>query len=272
LTGIANSFPLPLPGDPLTLPNQIAFSPDGHRLLVSVSGGPDGLGPLPSGRMAVFPVAPDELLGDPVVTQFRFTGGTGGPFGFLFAQTDVVIVTHVNSQTVASYRIAADHHLTLLSGPFPTVGFAPCWVDSDGQFVYTASFGGVPAVGFVPDANGSLDGFRLNQNGTVVPLGVSVPYPAPGPGQSGNHGIDIRVIGHFLYFLQPRTGMVGRLTIESNGTLSHLTHFGGLQAGVEPFAGFNPGITNFLERCFLQNPVSSSPECLRGGPQGLAGF
>src|SRR5262249_47571166 len=44
LTGIANSSPVPAPGDPLTLPAQIAFSPDGERLLVSVTGGPDGLG------------------------------------------------------------------------------------------------------------------------------------------------------------------------------------------------------------------------------------
>ena len=88
-------------------------------------------------------------------------------------------MVHANSQTVASYTIGSDNSLTLLSGPFDTGGFAPCWLDGTDRFVYTASFGGIPALGTSPDGDGVLNGFRVRQNGTLVPLGIGVSYPAP---------------------------------------------------------------------------------------------
>ena len=271
LRDLTNSFATPAPGEVLTTPAQASFTPDGQRFVLSVKGGPDG-GPFPSGRMAVFPVDNDGLLGVPVVTQFSVAEDRGGPFSFTFVDSETIIVVHANSQTVASYTIGSDNSLTLLSGPFDTGGFAPCWLDGTDRFVYTASFGGIPALGTSPDGDGVLNGFRVRQNGTLVPLGIGVSYPAPGPRRSGNHAIDVRVVGRFLYFLQPRLGMVGRLTIERNGTLVGLTNFGGLSPGVEPFVGLNPGINDFLARCFLQNPAALSPECLRGSIQGIAGF
>jgi hypothetical protein len=272
LSGLTNSFLLPEPGEVLTTPAQASFAPDGKRLVLSIKGGPDGLGAFPSGRMAVFPVDKGGLLGAPVVTPFSFVQGTGGPFSFIFADSETVIVVHANSQTVASYTINSNNTLSLLSGPLLTGDFAPCWLDGTGQFVYTASFGGIPAVGTTPDGNGILNGFSVSKDGTLTSLGVSVPYPAPGSGHSGNHAIDVRVVGRFLYFIQPRLGMVGRLTIERDGALTGLVNFGGLLPGVEPFAGFNAGITAFSERCFLQDPATLSPECLLGSAQGIAGF
>lgn len=206
--------------------------------------------------------------------HYRFAEGRGGPFSFVFANPQTVVVVHANTQTVASYTIDPNHHVTLLSGPFPTGDFAPCWLDRTARFVYTVSVGGIPAVGTSPDGNGLLEGFRLQQNGTLEPLGVAVEYPDPGPGRSGNHGIDIRIMGRFLYFMQPRTGMVGCLTINADGSLTNLVNFGGLSPGVEPFAGLNPGINNFTERCVVQDPadLDFSPECLLGSAQGIAGF
>ena len=271
LSGLADSFPLPAPGEALTTPGQASFTPDGRRLVVAIKGGPDGLGFLPSGRMVVFPVDRGGLLGAPVATQFSFVGGTGGPFGFILPTSDTLIVANANSGTVASYTINANNTLALLSGPFPTGTIAPCWLDGNGPFVYSASFGGIPALGTIPDGNGQLDGFSVGKDGTITPLGVSVLYPTPGPGRSGNHGIDVRVVGRFLYFVQPRIGMIGKLTIQKNGDLVDLKNFGGLSEGVEPFPGFNPGINVFSERCFLQDPVLS-PECLQGSAQGIAGF
>ena len=55
-----------------------------------------------------------------------------------------------------------------------------------------------------------------------------IPILTPGPGRSGNHAIDVRVVGRFLYFLQPRLGMVGRLTIEREWRFSGPDDFGGL--------------------------------------------
>jgi len=217
---------------------------------------------------------PLGALGAPVVTPFDSVALRGGPFGFLFTGNRTLFVTHGNSQTVGSYRINADNTLSLISGPFPTSGFAPCWLDRKDNFVIVASFGGIPAVGSVPDADGSLDVYRLNGDGSIAPIGVSLAYPSPGPGRSGNHAIDVRVVGDFFYFVQPRTGQVGRVTVERNGDLGDVVSFGGFAEGVEPFAGLNPGINAFLDRCFLQDPDAEnrSPECRRGSPQGIVGF
>jgi hypothetical protein len=116
-----------------------------------------------------------------------------------------------------------------------------------------------------------LVGFRVARNGFLEPLSVAVPYPAPIEGH-GNHTIDVKVIGRFLYFLQRRGGMVGRLTITDRGALISLANFSGL--GVEPFAGSNPGIDAFRTRCFFQDPSDPafSPECRLGSAVGITGF
>jgi hypothetical protein len=277
----------------LTTPAQASFTPDGQRLVLSIKGlagaaftDAGQLVSLPNGRMVVFSVGANGELSAPVITPFGFTEATRGPFSFIFADAETVIVVHANSVpgTVASYTINPDNTLSLLSDPLATGEFAPCWLSSDGQFVYTASFGapsGVLEIGGSPgkpDANGVLNGFRINADGTLARVGdvAGYPYPEPGPGHSGNHAIDVRVVGRFLYFVQPRLGMVGRWTIAQDGTLVDLRNFGGLSPGLEPtpLPGFNPGITNFLTRCFLQDPdaESFSPECRLGSAQGIVGF
>ena len=287
------SFDTPAPGEVLTTPAQASFTPDGQRLVLSIKGlagaqftDAGQLVSLPNGRIVVFSVGADGQLSAPVITPFGFTDATRGPFSFIFADAETVIVVHANSipGTVASYTIKPDNTLSLRSGPLATGEFAPCWLDGDGRFVYTASFGapsGVLEIGGSPgqpDMNGVLNGFRIHDDGTLTPVGdpAGYPYPAPGPGRSGNHAIDVRVVGRFLYFVQPRLGMVGRWTIAEDGALVDLVSFGGLSPGLEPtpLQEFNPGITDFLTRCFLQDPDDSSfsPECRLGSAQGIAGF
>jgi 6-phosphogluconolactonase len=274
LTGITDSFLSPPPVEVLTSPAHIRFAPNGRKFALTIKGGdaPPDTGLLPNGRVVVFPVNRNATLGAPTVTAFDSGAARGGPFSMLFIDDERLIVTHGNSQTIGSYEIQADNSLQLLSGPFPTSSFAPCWLDRTRAFSYVVSFGDIPAVGASPDGNGTIDGFRIGRNGTLEPLGVRVDYPAPSPGMSGNHGIDVRVIDDFIYFVQPRTGRIGRYSIERNGRLSEFAEFGGIAPGIEPFIDFNPGIHDFLDRCFLQDPMSASPECERGSAQGIVGF
>jgi hypothetical protein len=289
LTGVADAFPIPAPGEVLTTPAQVSFTPDGRRLVLSIKGGDPlvsggRLQALPSGRMAVFAVHANGQLGTPTVTRFNALGSgalanTGGPFSFVFTEGRTLITVHANSGTVGAFTLNPDNTLSLNGPPLSTGAFAPCWLDSNGRFVYTASFGAPSGVRQIigegeglPDRDGLLTGFRLNRDGTLAPLGVTVSYPAPSNNGSGNHAIDVRVIDDFLYFIQPRTGRIGRLTIGANGDLTDMKHYAGLAPGLEPFAGNNSGIDNFLERCFAQDPANVSPECLRGSAQGIAGF
>lgn len=289
LAGVSDAFPIPAPGEVLTTPAQVSFAPDGRSLVLSIKGGDPLVGgrrlqALPSGRMAVYPVNHDGQLGAPTVTRFNALSSgtlanTGGPFSFVFTDSRTLITVHANSGTVGSFTLNADNTLTLNGPPLSTGAFAPCWLDSNGRFVYTASFGAPSGVRQIigeraglPDRDGVLTGFRLNRDGTLVPLGVNVNYPAPPGNGTGNHAIDVRVIDDFLYFIQPRSGRIGRLTIRPNGDLTDMKHYAGLTPGLEPFAGINPGINNFLERCFVQDPANGSPECLRGSAQGIAGY
>ena len=107
LAALTDSFPIPAPGEVLTTPAQASFSPDGKRLVLSIKGGDaqvvgGNLVALPSGRIAVFPVSGNGLLGAPVRTSLSATGGTGGPFSFIFANSQRVVVAQANSGTVAS--------------------------------------------------------------------------------------------------------------------------------------------------------------------------
>lgn len=292
LSGLSETFPIPAPGEVLTSPAQAAFTPDGRRLVLSIKGlqGADfdangNLLALPNGLIVVFPVEHYGRLGEPTITPFSFSEGTGGPFSFVFDDSRTLIIVHANSGTVASFTINDDNRLSLTHNASPLVinDFAPCWIVKAGEFIYTASFGApsgvleiVGAGSGLPDLNGAINGFQLRGNGTLRALGVRVEYPDPSaalglpPGSAtGNHAIDMHVIDNYLYFIQPRTGMVGRLTIRRNGALTDLQNFGGLAPGLEPFPGLNPGINDFLERCFISN---TAPECALGSAQGITGF
>ena len=120
------SFPTPAPGEVLTTPAQASFTPDGQRLVLSIKGlagadfTPDRpASSLPNGRMVVFSVGANGQLSAPVITPFGFTEATRGPFSFIFADAETVIVVHANSLpgTVASYTINPDNTLSLLSDP-----------------------------------------------------------------------------------------------------------------------------------------------------------
>ncbi len=274
LAGIADSVLIPRPVEVLTAPAHVLFSPAGRHLAVAIKGGdfPGVPGLLPSGRVVVYPVLQTGRLGTPVVTPFSSADGRGGPFGLFFTSPTTLVVSHSNTQTIAAYRLMADDTLELVSGPFRTGALAPCWIDRRGRYLYVVSIGDVPAVGAIPDGDGVIDGYTVTPDGAMEELGLRLFYPAPPPGQSGNHGIDLRIIGRFLYFIQPRTGRIGRYTIGLDGQLLDLAQFAGLRPSPEPFAGFNPGIEQFLERCFLQPEGDRSPECSQGSIQGIAGF
>jgi hypothetical protein len=167
--------------------------------------------------------------------------------------------------------------------------FATCWIVRSDGYVYTASFGAPSGAREIlgegsglPDRDGVIDGFRILGNGGVAGTAAGNPivefgYPPPGPGPTGNqrtghHGIDMAAIDNWLYFIEPRIGMIGRLTFHGGRSLSSPVQFGALDPSLEPFPKLNPGINNFLTRCFLQDPDQLSPECRLGSAQGIKGF
>jgi hypothetical protein len=235
--------------------------------------------------MIVFPVSGQGNVGSGVVTPFSFANNIGGPFSFVFAGPRNIIVVNANTSTVAGFMIDSSNHLVEIGQPVVIAHFATCWIVRWGNYVYAVSFGAPSGAREIlgqgaglPDLDGAIDGFPILSNGAVGSQIVEVPYPPPGPGltgnqRTGNHGIDLAAIGDWLYFIEPRIGKIGRVTVQpGTGGLSNLVQFSGLEPSLEPFPGLNPGIDDFLTRCFLQDPSNLSPECKLGSAQGITGF
>jgi hypothetical protein len=300
-------FPDPEPNEVLTTPGQVGFTPDGRRLVVTFKGGPvEGAEGLPTGDMAVFRVDPatGRLVGDPTVTAFAGRAGQAGPFSFTFDADGRVVVNLANSFSVASYEIARSGELELAGGPVPISGLGDgsllafggfnCWIVRRGNTLYVMTFGDIPATnGGLPDGPGVISALRVGDDGSLRllrtpagrPRGVVAVLPQddrgrfrPGrDGTFGNHGIDMAVVEDggraFLYAIEPRVGEIGAWEINRDGTLRFIRNFdGGIREGVDPFAGTNPGINDFTERCYLQDRRDLSPECRQGSAQGIAGF
>lgn len=281
----------PEPNEVLTTPAQLSFTPDGTRLVLSFKGGSAVLPA--SGGVVVFNVdANGELAaGNGTATAFGTNDNANrnaAPFSYVFDAGGRIVMTHApadpNGWTVGSYTIEANNSVTLNGATIATGVPLPCWIVRNGDVVYTANVGNIPAVNNgQPDGPGFIVAFDVAANGNLSLLaqnnGVVVTYPND---IVGNHAIDMAVVQNadgdaFLYFIQPRVGMLGMRQINADGTLAEIGsgNVAGLAEGVDPFAGTNPGINNFLERCFLQTdrPIDQrNPECFQGSAQGIVGY
>ena len=275
LEAFNEAFPTPEPGEVLTTPAQVSFTPDGAKLVVSIKGGPASEF---GGRIVAYSLDGDGLItGDGVATDFSVAKNTGGPFGFFFDMNGHLYVTHANSFTVASYRLKEDNTLKLIDGPVSTGHPFPCWIAQNGQFAYIANFGPIAAAepGIEVDGPGVISAIRINQsNGTfeLIDDDAAV-YPNE---VNGNHAIDITLIeagaqGPFLYGVQPRTGTIQGWKINADGSLTNLGRVGGLFPGVDPNS---PTINAFSERCFIDSDAEPVPECdvEVGSAQAITGF
>jgi hypothetical protein len=277
LAAFNDAFPDPDPVEVVTAPAQVSFTPDGAKLVVSIKGGPaSSLG----GKMVVYSLGKGGLItGDGVATNFSVAEKTGGPFGFFFDRNGHVYITHVNSDTVASFRLGKDNTLTLIDGPKSTGVFAPCWTAQNDHFAYVSSFGPIAALerdrGLKVDGPGVIAAIRFNSNnGTfeIIDQHAAV-YPDE---VNGNHAIDIALIKAgaqevFLYAVQPRTGTVQGWKVNPNGSLTNLGLVKGLFPGVDPNS---PTINAFSKRCFNGSSGQPVPECEVGigSAQAIVGF
>lgn len=306
LEGLINDPPFadPAPNEVLTTPADIGFTPDGSQLVVTIKGGPDGNGGGFEGGVVVY-----ELLRtngglraiSPTVTEFSGADGRAGPFSFTFDRYGHLLLNHANSFSFASYDITDTGELVPIGDPVAisalgdgatslAFGGFNCWVAIYRNFVYVMTFGDIPATnGGQPDNSGVISALTVDWNGNLNLLpttalgdtGVVAVLPQddrtdPTAQTVGNHGIDLTVVengdGAFLYAIEPRLGQIGVWSINDDGTLTALDNVtAGLTPGVDPFVGTNPGINDFLERCFLQD-APRSPECSQGSAQGITGF
>ncbi len=269
LAAFTAPFPEPKPNDILTTPAQVAFTPAGDKLVISVKGGPASNF---DGRVAVFNVTPQgRIVGEGTATHFSPQEKTGGAFGFVFGARGELIIVHVGSFTVSSLTIALDNTLRA-NGPPLSTGFPfPCWIARHGRHAYLAHFGELPGQGKT-DGPGTISTVVVAEDGTLSPLAVAGATATFPNTTNANHAIDIAVVAgregrSFLYAIRPRVGRVGAWQLRADGSLEALGTFPGLAPGVDPEA---PATLNFRERCFHAD--TPAPARALGSAQGIVGF
>jgi 6-phosphogluconolactonase (cycloisomerase 2 family) len=187
-----------------TTPGQVAFSPDGSQLIVTTKGN--------GSAIDVLAIAGSGALSAPVVNAEPGTV----PFAVTFDPSGDLVVAEAGTNALATYSLGSDGTVSLLHR-VATGQAATCWVAAVGSFLYasnagsgtesvfasgeggslallgaTQTDGGTVDAAATPDgaylyvqtgAQGNVDGFRVNGDGSLTPVGsVTVPAAVGGEG------------------------------------------------------------------------------------------
>jgi Lactonase, 7-bladed beta-propeller len=211
-------FLLPLPGSgrPLglnpsatpqftTTPGQVAFSPDGSKLIVTTKGNTNAIDVFSVGRIGYLSFSPVVNVEPGAV-----------PFAVSFDGAGNLVVAEAGTNALATFGLGADGTVTPLHS-VATGQAATCWVAAAGPFFYasnagsgsvsdiasgpggslsllgtTATDAGTVDAAATPDgsflyvqtgAQGNVDAFRVNADGSLGAIGsVTVPGAAGGEG------------------------------------------------------------------------------------------
>jgi 6-phosphogluconolactonase (cycloisomerase 2 family) len=185
-------------------PGQIAFTPDGARLVVTTKAA--------SSAIDVFSVGFTGLSATPVVNSLPGTV----PFAVTFDAGGHLVVAMAGSNAAASFTVNADGTLTSIA-QVATGQAATCWIAGTGTSFYLSNAGSASLSGYVDPGDGTLaalgntgthpgtvdatvtadgrylyvqtgasgvvDGYRINSDGSLTPVGsVTVPDSAGGEG------------------------------------------------------------------------------------------
>jgi len=125
-------------------PGQVAFSPDGSKLIVTTKANGNDID--------VFRVGFDgSLSASPVVNSEPGTV----PFGVTFDPAGHLVVAETGINAVATYALNPDGTIALIDA-VPTGQAATCWVASDGSLLFASNAGSATESGYSVSAGGQL--------------------------------------------------------------------------------------------------------------------
>jgi len=197
-----------LPGGASSSPGEVAFSPDGDVLMVTEKG---------TNKIDTWTVNDDGFAESGATTDS--SGAT--PFGFTFVH-NFAIVTEAGPSALSSYEVDDNGRLELLTGSLGDTQKANCWVVAtrNGRYAYTTNTGsgtissylvlrdgrlnlldtiaGNTGAGTAPidmalsnnshflyvreATKGMVDGFRVESDGSLRPVGSAGGVPAGAQG------------------------------------------------------------------------------------------
>lgn len=168
-------------------PGQIAFAPDGSKLIVTTKG--DGQ------SIEVYPLGAFGPARQPVITP----DPGNVPFAVAFDKRGHLVVAEAGPSAVATFKINRNATLSLISRT-TTGQAATCWLTITGKHVYVSNAG-----------SANLSGY-LDRNGTLTPLGTT-------PTDPGTVDSAASPDGKFLYAQTGAGGIVDEFRIGADGAL-----------------------------------------------------
>jgi 6-phosphogluconolactonase len=181
-----------------TGPSSLAFSPDGHFLLVTEK---------ITNNIDVFSVESDGSLSQPQVTP----DPVPGVFDVVFSPDGAALIVQTggsrnsSASSVSSYLVQAGGTLSPVTGSVPTLGTFACWValTPNGQFAYVAN-----------SLSSTISGFAIDNSGDVTALPGTVVASLP----TGSFNLDIAVSqdARYVYTLNSGTGTIGIFAVQPN--------------------------------------------------------
>ena len=171
-------------------PGQIAFTPDGSKLIVTTKG--DGQ------SIEVYPVSPFGPSAQPVITA----DPGNVPFAITFDQQDHLVIAEAGPSALATFTVNRNATLTLITRT-TTGQAATCWVTSTGSKLYGSNAGSASVSGYT------------DHNGTLTALGNTSTDP-------GTVDATASPNGRYLYVQTGAKGIVDEFAISAAGALTSI--------------------------------------------------
>ncbi len=171
-------------------PGQVAFTPDGTKLLVTTK----------ANTNAVDVFAVDRLGGLSATPTVTTLPGTV-PFAVSFDRAGHLVLAEAGTNSVATFLISPDGRLHGL-GSAATGQTATCWVVAQGNDVYLSNAG-----------SGTLSDYRVGGDGSLTSLGTTST-------DAGTVDAAVTPDGKFLFVQTGAAGNVDGYRIGTDGTLT----------------------------------------------------
>jgi 6-phosphogluconolactonase (cycloisomerase 2 family) len=169
-------------------PGQIAFTPDGSKLVVTTKG--DGQ------SIEIFPVT---FLGGPSATPVTTPDPGNVPFAVAFDEQDQLVVSEAGPSAVATYAINQNATLRLITRT-TTGQAATCWITRVGDHLYASNAG-----------RANISGYT-NRDGALTALGNTATDPGTVDAAAAPNG-------QYLYVQTGGNGIVDEFAIDHDGSL-----------------------------------------------------
>jgi 6-phosphogluconolactonase (cycloisomerase 2 family) len=173
-----------------TTPGQVAFSPDGSKLIVTTKGNSSAIDVFRFGRAGYLSFAPVVNVVPGAV-----------PFAVSFDHAGNLVVAEAGTNALATFSLNSDGTVS----PLDTVATgqaATCWVAAAGSFFYASNAG-----------SGTLSDFASGAGGSLTLLGTT-------PTDGGTVDAAATPDGSFLYVQTGALGNVDAFRVNGDGSLT----------------------------------------------------